>query len=279
MKTQLINSMTSFVLGGGITLASLLAWTGTTDLQAIKDSVQSYVDSSEQQASALLSEYNVMVESANAEIADYQKALEKANSNISQLIEKYEQDQAQAGEDISDLQAELEAMQARLDQQYETDMSAIIAEANTTIKQANDEVAQAKTDVNEIIGGSEMTAIAGGEKSVLDTTGDKTVANVSEILGLQLDSFEFVKQDDIMYYYQNGAGENSYSSNIYKVEFNNGKTYYVGMLYNNKELKGLSTDGEKFDSYSQKDAFDTEFDTTYKTLFDESLAQYLASQE
>lgn len=190
MKTQLINSMTSFVLGGGITLASLLAWTGTTDLQAIKDSVQSYVDSSEQQASALLSEYNVMVESANAEIADYQEALEKANSNINQLIEKYEQDQAQAGEDLTDLQEQLEAMQARLDQQYETDMSAIIAEANTTIKQANDEVAQAKTDVNEIIGGSEMTAIAGGEKSQLDTTGDKTVAHIADVMGLQVDSVE-----------------------------------------------------------------------------------------
>ena len=36
MKSQIISSMASFVLGTGVTLASLLAWTGTTDLEAIK---------------------------------------------------------------------------------------------------------------------------------------------------------------------------------------------------------------------------------------------------
>ena len=274
MKTQLINSMTSFVLGGGITLASLLAWTGTTDLQAIKDSVQSYVDSSEQQASALLSEYNVMVESANAEIADYQEALEKANSNINQLIEKYEQDQAQAGEDLTDLQEQLEAMQARLDQQYETDMSAIIAEANTTIKQANDEVAQAKTDVNEIIGGSEMTAIAGGEKSQLDTTGDKTVNSAYDVLGLQLDA-EFLEEKSSFSVASGGSSVSVSNAKFYKLSFNDGYSIFV-VTDGNGEVKGLSATGDKYNYYYPlSDSGQQTFRDTYLPLFNE----YLANQQ
>ena len=84
MKTQLIQSMGSFVLGTGVTLTVLASWLGTTDLQTIKDSVEQYTIKADGQVSALLSEYNVTVENANAEIGEYQVALEQANSNISQ---------------------------------------------------------------------------------------------------------------------------------------------------------------------------------------------------
>ena len=94
MKSQLISAMKSFVLGGGtgvaVALAGLSMWTGTTDLQAIKDSVQQYTERADGQVSSFLAEYNVTVDNANAEIGEYKDALAQANSNISQLITAYE---------------------------------------------------------------------------------------------------------------------------------------------------------------------------------------------
>lgn len=223
MKTQLINSMTSFALGTGATLVALASWLGTSDLTEIKTSVQQYVTQSEEQASALMSEYNVMVENANAEIADYQKALEKANANINQLIEKYEQDQTQASEDLTDLQEQLEAMQARLDQQYQTDMNAMIEQANIEINKANEEVAQAKVDVNTIIEGSEMTTIAGGEKTQLATGGDKTVNIISGVVGLQIESVADMGVHEVLL----NGNSTAKPYQIYQFNFNDGTSHYV----------------------------------------------------
>ena len=222
MKSQLIANMSSFALGTGATLVALASWLGTADLQEIKDSVSSYVSESEEHASALVEEYNVMVDQANAEIGDYKAALDKANSNISQLIEKYEQDQAQAGEDISDLQAELEAMQARLDQQYASDMNEVIEKANVEINKANEEVAQAKTDVNTIIEGSQVEAIMGSEKSVLDTGGDKSVASIVDIVGIKIVSVEDLGEKTIRSTYLS-----TQAVNVYKFTYNNTSLYAI----------------------------------------------------
>jgi chromosome segregation ATPase len=184
MKSQLINSMLSFTLGTGASLVALAMWTGTTDLQQIKDSVQSYVAESEQHASALASDYQVVVEEANAEIGAYQEALAQANSNISQLITAYEQQEQQAEEDLAELQAELDNFYDYLDHQYERDINHFIEEANAEINKANEEVAQTKTDVNAMIEGSNMEDILAELENVqLDTTGDKTVTDISGIVG------------------------------------------------------------------------------------------------
>ena len=206
MKQMLINSMVSFTLGTGASLLGLALWTGTTDLQAIKDSVHNYVIESEVQTNALVGDYQIAVESANAEIGDYQKALEQANGNISKLITAYqqaetkhqtelenankqaEQDlaelQAEHQQELSDLQVKLGEMQTRLDSQYETDMNAIIEQANAEIGKANTEVAQAKLDVEEIIDGSTIEDILIGLGDVeVNTGGDKTVTDISEIVG------------------------------------------------------------------------------------------------
>ena len=223
MKSQLITSMGSFALGTGATLVALASWLGTADLQEIKDSVSSYVTESEQHASALVEEYNVMVDQANAEIGDYKAALDKANSNISQLITKYEEMENQSSEDISGLQAQLEEMQARLDQQYETDMNEMIEKANVEINKANEEVAQAKVDVNSIIEGSEVEAIMGAEKSELSTDGDKSVASIYDFVGLQLDTVQDMGEQTISAY-----GEaTGVVKHIYKFNFNDGQTLYV----------------------------------------------------
>ena len=194
MKAQLIQSMGSFILGTGATLVGLYSWLGTSDLQAIKDSVQSYVMESEQHASALLGEYNVTVDQANAEIKDYQDALKQANDNISQLITAYNQAEQEHQQDLADmeefyllelgdLESELARMQTRLDSQYESDMNAIIEQANAEINQANTEVADTKEKVQEMIDNSLASDIAQhGERHQLDTTGDKSVTSIEDIV-------------------------------------------------------------------------------------------------
>jgi F0F1-type ATP synthase membrane subunit b/b' len=189
MKSQLIQSMGSFVLGGSVALVGLASWLGTSDLEEIKQSVQFYVAESEDHASALLADYNVTVENANAEIGEYKVALEQANNNIADLITIYEikvseleNANATYEQDLADLEQALADMQTRLDQQYESDMNAIIEQANAEINKANEEVAQTKTDVNTMIEGSQVDEIVNGERLQLDTTGNKTVTNIDSII-------------------------------------------------------------------------------------------------
>lgn len=183
MKTQIISSMGSFILGTGATLTVLASWLGTTDLQAIKDSVQNYVMESEVQASALLGEYNVTVDQANAEIGAYKDALEQANSNIDTLILAYQQQEQQAQQDLAELQTELDNLYARMDSQYEHDINHFIEEANYQIDTANQEVADTKEYVDEIIENSLASDIAqNGERHQLDTTGDKSVNDITGIV-------------------------------------------------------------------------------------------------
>ena len=191
MKQMLINSMVSFTLGTGASLIGLYSWLGTSDLQEIKTSVQNYVMESEVHSSALLSEYNVTVDNANAEIGEYKQALQQANGNINKLISAYQQAEtehqqelAQAEQDLSDLQVELGEMQTRLDSQYEQDMNAIIEQANGEIEKANQEVLDTRVEVQTIIDGSIMSdVVENGERHELDTTGDKSVVEITDIVG------------------------------------------------------------------------------------------------
>ena len=245
MSLTFTKEVGKYVIGGltgtGITLVSLLAWTGAEDLQAIKDSVQSYVTSSEQQASALLSEYNVLVDNANAEIETYQQALTKANSNIDQLIEKYNTDQATLNATIQDLQQQLEASQGEVASLVtQAEANEIIAKANEEIGKANEDVAQAKLDVNDIISNSEMSSIASGEKSVLNTEGDKTVNGIVDVVGILIESVEDLGNQSFMISALNVSGQ------VYKFTFNDGTTIKATSRYiyekNNWKYHSDSTD-------------------------------------
>lgn len=204
MKTTLLNRMGSFVLGGGtgvtVALASLALWTGTTDLQAIKTSVEQYTLKADGQVSALLGEYNVTVNSANAEIGEYKVALQQANDNISQLItayetkvDEYEDKVTELGNantkyetDLKDLQTKLAEMETRLNSQYETDMNEVVEKANEQINAANTEVASTKTQVETIINGSGVSNFTIDDHkehlNKLDKTGDKSVTDISSIV-------------------------------------------------------------------------------------------------
>ena len=168
------------VTGGGIVLASLFAWTGTSDLNLIKEGVSNYITKSEQNVSALASEYWGVVDSANAEIGAYQKALEEANGNITKLVEAYQ-----------DQKGELEALEKQIAEQYVSveDTNEIIAKANAEIQSANDEVKATSTEVYGSLINSQMNIDktqalnnAKGDSQNLQTGGDKTVQDISSIV-------------------------------------------------------------------------------------------------
>ena len=196
MKQMLINSMVSFTLGTGASLLALSSWLGTTDLESIKSLVENHMTDTEQQVSLFVQDYQVQVDNANAEIGEYQVALQQANDNISQLITAYEKAEEQhqtelenanqqAEQDLADLQQALAEMESRLDSQYESDMNAIIIEANRQIDNANNEVAETKRYIEEdLLPTSQIDEYIERAKQYdeVHTGGDKTVTDISSIV-------------------------------------------------------------------------------------------------
>lgn len=172
------------VTGGGIVLASLFAWTGTSDLNLIKEGVSNYITKSEQNVSALASEYWGVVDSANAEIGAYQKALEEANGNITKLVEAYQ-----------DQKGELEALEKQIAEQYVSvkDTNEIIAKANAEIQSANDEVKATSTEVYGSLASSQMNIDktqalnnAKGDSKDLDISGNPKATEIpSDLLSTE----------------------------------------------------------------------------------------------
>ena len=178
----------SATVGGGIVLTSILAWTGTSDLNLIKEGVTSYINKSEQSVSALASDYWGVVDSANKEISDYQEALEQANGNITKLVEAYQEQE----QELEDLQTQLEESYVSVE-----DTNAIIERANTEIQTANDEVKQVSTEVYGSLATSQMNIDktqalnnAKGDSQDLQTGGDKTVVGIEEIIPTETESVE-----------------------------------------------------------------------------------------
>ena len=202
MKSQIITSMGSFILGTGATLVALASWTGTTDLDAIRQQFSIFESSAETQVNEAVSHYQVTVENANAEIGEYKVALQQANDNIDTLINAYmskeqeltnkqtelENANKQAEQDLADLQAELDILYSRMDSQYEADMNDIIEQANAQINQANTEVGETRVDIETSV---ENSGISDGTylqnqldkvEEELVTDGDKSVVDISGII-------------------------------------------------------------------------------------------------
>lgn len=174
------------VTGTGITLASLLAWTGTEDLEAIRQQFSIFESSAETQVNEAVSQYSQVVVDANAEIGEYQKALEQANSNISQLITAYESKQAE----LTTKEQELENLQTQLKQNYVSvdEVNEVITKANAEIGQANQDVADLKSDIENYVeysmvsDGSYLQNKLDNVEVELDTTGDKSVTSIEDIV-------------------------------------------------------------------------------------------------
>ena len=166
----------SATVGGTIVLTSLLAWTGTSDLNLIKEGVSNYINKSEQNVSALASQYWGVVDSANAEIGAYQKALEEANGNITKLVEAYQ-----------DQKTELETLEKQIAEQYVSveDTNKIIERANEEIGKANTEVKATSTEVYGSLANSQTKIDktqalnnAKGDSQNLQTGGNKSVVEL-----------------------------------------------------------------------------------------------------
>lgn len=162
LKFQVVQTGIAVMTGGAIMLGTLMAWTGTSDLTAMKKAVNSYVDNAETHVSQFASDYKVTVENANAEIEDYQKALDQANANITKLVSEY-QDQKeeleQAQKDMGNMITMQEAQQ-------------LIERANQEITKANEEVASAKTEI--------VSKTSGDLKGLYDETVGEVKLNVSK---------------------------------------------------------------------------------------------------
>ena len=174
------------VTGGGIVLTSLFAWTGTSDLNLIKEGVTSYITKSEQNVSALASEYWGVVDSANAEIGAYKDALAQANGNITKLVDAYQ-----------DQKTELEALEKQIAESYVSvdEVNEVIAKANTEIQTANEQVkatstevygslasSQTKIDKTQALNSAKESEDRTGDLDYLQTGGDKSVVEIEDIV-------------------------------------------------------------------------------------------------
>lgn len=177
--------------GVGITLSSLMAWTGTSDLNLIKEGVTNYINASENSVSYLAENYWSTVDSANAEIADYKDALAEANGNITKLVEAYNNAETQHQQELEAKQTELEELQTQLAENYISvdEANEIIAKANEQIGAANDEVKAASTEVYGSLINSQMNINstqalnnAKGDSQNLQVGGDKSVQDISSIV-------------------------------------------------------------------------------------------------
>lgn len=185
------------VTGTGITLASLLAWTGAEDLQAIKDKFYDFESKAQIEIDSAVLEYSQVVVDANAEIGEYKVALQQANDNISQLITAYNQAEQEHQTEVSNLQqthqtelankqAELENLQTQLKEQYVSveETNKIIEKANDEIGQANQDVADTKSDIENYVeystvsDGSYLQDKLNGVEVKLDTEGEPKATDI-----------------------------------------------------------------------------------------------------
>lgn len=173
------------VTGTGITLLGLLAWTGADDLDTIKSSVSTYVETAEADVDDMALEYQVLVGDANASIEQYQNALADANANISKLVGAYtntkttlestqstlESTQATLNEtkatlestqnDLATKEQEFADLQTQLKENYVSvdEVNEVIEKANAEIDEANRQVANTKDEVVNKTNGSNLKQI------------------------------------------------------------------------------------------------------------------------
>lgn len=194
--------LTGATLGTALTFGTINTFNGGDDLATLEQQVSQYQDMANGIVDDLEGEWQVQIDSANAEIGDYQAALEQANSNILELKEKattlndtwteistsqaeqiVQKDQAIADleQDMVDMEtnynAELEeliAQQQQTDEENQAKINEMIAQANAEIKKAEDEIAKLKGTVVANIEDDELMNYNRPQFD-LDDENDKTV--------------------------------------------------------------------------------------------------------
>ena len=184
--------LTGATLGTTLTFGTINTFNGGDDLATLEQHVSEYQDVANGVVDDLEKQWEVQIDSANAEIGDYQLALEQANSNILELkdkaltlndtwtqisntqkeqISQLQQSESDKDEEIASLEQDLVTMESNYNEELErlaeeqqaTDeenqakIDELIAQANAEIQKAEDEIARLKGTVVANIEDDELT--------------------------------------------------------------------------------------------------------------------------
>ena len=183
--------LTGATLGTALTFGTINSF-DNSDLAELETHVSEYQDVANGVVDDLEKQWEVQIDSANAEIGDYQLALEQANSNILELkdkaltlndtwtqisntqkeqISQLQQSESDKDEEIASLEQDLVTMESNYNEELErlaeeqqaTDeenqakIDELIAQANAEIQKAEDEIARLKGTVVANIEDDELT--------------------------------------------------------------------------------------------------------------------------
>lgn len=183
--------LTGATLGTALTFGTINSF-DNSDLATLEKHVSTYQDVANGVVDDLEHQWEVQIDSANAEIGDYQKALAEANGNISTLKEKasdlnsawtqisnsqkqqisqLQKSESDKDKEIADLEQDLvdmesnyneelkrlEEEQKATDEENQAKIDALINQANAEIKKAEDEIKKLKGDIVANIEDDELT--------------------------------------------------------------------------------------------------------------------------
>ena len=184
--------LTGATLGTALTFGTINTFNGGDDLATLEQHVSEYQDVANGVVDDLEKQWEVQIDSANAEIGDYQVALEQANANILTLkdkattlndtwteisntqkatISQLQQSESDKEDEIASLEqdlvdmesnynAELERLaeeQKATDEENQAKIDELVAQANAEIKKAEDEIKRLKGTVVANIEDDELT--------------------------------------------------------------------------------------------------------------------------
>ena len=212
MNSNLIKGVSMFLTGATMGTALTFGTINTfnsDDLSTLEQHVSTYQGVANGVVDELEKQWQVQIDSANAEIGDYQEALEQANGNILTLKEKaselnsawtqisntqkqqisqLQQDKSDKDKEIADLKKDMTTMESNYNEELErlakeqqaTDsenqakINELIRQANAEIKKAEDEIKALKNQVVANIEDDELTNYE-VNKPTLEDENDKTV--------------------------------------------------------------------------------------------------------
>ena len=184
--SNVIKTLGGFTIGVAVT-TGLHSFTGTSFLFNTQTEVNDYVTNVQDsmgELSTFLDGNNVVNDEV---IQKYKDALKEANSNIDQLIAYYSANESATNEELAQLQAKVNDLQANVDAQVQSQVDEVIAKANAEIDKANTESETTYNNVHAKLEGSDVDGMVQGIKdknSALTVTDEELqVRDISGIVG------------------------------------------------------------------------------------------------
>ena len=184
--SNVIKTLGGFTIGVAVT-TGLHSFTGTSFLFNTQTEVNDYVTNVQDsmgELSTFLDGNNVVNDEV---IQKYKDALKEANSNIDQLIAYYSANESATNEELAQLQAQVNNLQANVDAQVQSQVDEVIAKANAEIDKANTESETTYNNVHETLTGSDVNGmvqnIKNNNKELTVTDEELQVRDISGIVG------------------------------------------------------------------------------------------------